>query len=86
MKSQTKTGSRTKRTPVTDRALVQAKLAAEVKFKIVEIRVPVREKEWKHALTCPLPRTISYELLDTLRKDALEYRELSATMHEICRS
>jgi hypothetical protein len=72
MKSQTKTGSRTKRTPVPDRALVQARLA-QVKPTIVQTRAPLREKHWEHALTCPLPLTVSYEMLDTLRKDVLDF-------------
>jgi hypothetical protein len=73
MKPRQKSVRRSKPTPAPDRALVQAKLAEGVKYKIVGIRPPLGLQAWEHALTCPLPLTVSYELLDSLRKTVLEY-------------
>ena len=41
--------------------------------KIVQTRAPLRRKQWDAALTSPLPRSISYELLDAYRPNVLQY-------------
>ncbi len=42
-------------------------------MKTITSRAPLRRTHWDHALTCPLPRNIRYELLETLRKDVIGY-------------
>ncbi len=74
MKSPSAKCKRLKTTEIPDRSLVLAKLA-EAKPTVVETRAPVRQSNWEHALTCPLPRSISYEFLETLSTDVLEYLE-----------
>ena len=41
-------------------------------MKTVTRRAP-KGKPWDHALTCPLPPSISYELLNRLREDVITY-------------
>ena len=63
------------------------------------IRSPRKRKPkpdpWEHALTCPLPPTISYQLLNTLREHVITYLQfvthdmvqgdLEGALHEIQR-
>jgi hypothetical protein len=41
--------------------------------KIVQTRAPLQQKQWDAALASPLPRTISYELLNDYRTNVLQY-------------
>jgi hypothetical protein len=36
-------------------------------------RQPDPKDIWEHALTCPLPPSSSYQLLDTLRENVIAY-------------
>lgn len=64
----------TLRGPAEIRGLRVSKVSRKMKgMKTITPRAPQRRTQWDRALTCPLPRTISYELLDTLRTDVIGY-------------